>query len=292
MKLQPIEQTNSDGLTVRGWRTNRRNLPLVVFLHGNGFCAGVYMPMHKYLAEHFDLLLLDLPGHGKSDALNPFAGWNNTAEIMHQVVSNNRPADDVPVYGLGHSLGGVLTLLNACRHGASYDSLVLLDPILFPGSMLFSMRTIGLLGLTSRVHPLVGPTLRRKKSWLDSGQALDYLRQRQIFKRWSEDSLASFVEHALQEDSNGGVELRCDPELEAHYFSSLPDGLWTSIKNLSCKTTILMGEESFPFAVRAAQTAKEKNKNITLEMVQGGHCFMQEQPEKIAGQIAGLLTKT
>jgi len=290
MKLQAIEHSTSDRLTLRGWQTQQRHLPLLVFLHGNGFCSGVYMPMHRYLAEYFDLLMLDVPGHGMSDSLNPKPGWNSTADIMHRAVFEIHPHGNRPVYVLGHSLGAVFALLNASRHRQSYNSLVLLDPVLFPRTMLLSMRVLSLLGLTSRMHPLVRPTLRRKKTWDNTSQALQYLGERSMYRGWSEDALQCFVEHALGTTGDGTVELRCDPGLEAHYFATLPDRLWASIKNLPCQTSILMGENTYPFALKAANTAIAMNKNISLEYMPGGHCFMLEQPEKAALKIIDLLS--
>lgn len=285
MNLLPIEQTLDNGITVRGLRTESRDLPLVVFLHGNGFAAGVYTPMVRILAQHMDLLMFDIPGHGKSDSTNPFAGWNNTAELLYEAMLKTGLTRNRSVYGLGHSLGGVFTLLAAHAHPGTFKSLVLLDPILFPRQMLLFMWIVSRLGLTSRVHPHVLPTLRRRRHWPDKQVAFDYFHGRKIYRHWTDAAVQSYVDYALKDDPDGGVTLCCAPEMEARYFASLPKGMWAALENISCETRIVMGESSYPFSLKAANTAASKNNGISYSQVPGSHCFMQEHPQIAAQQI-------
>lgn len=293
MNLRPIEQALDCGITVRGLRTETRNdLPLGVFLHGNGFAAGVYAPMLKLLTKHMDLLMFDIPGHGKSDPTMPFAGWNNTAEILFEAMQKTGLSQDREVYGLGHSLGGVFTLLAAHTHPEAYRSLVLLDPILFPRKMLLFMWIVSHLGLTSRVHPNVAPTLRRRRHWPDKEAAFEYFHGRKIYRDWTDSAVQSYIDYALEDDPAGGVTLSCTPEMESRYFASLPKGMWKSLNNISCDTTILMGESSYPFSLEAALTAQAKNKAVFCHKVPGSHCFMQEYPEQAAAEILSALGLT
>lgn len=286
MNLLPIEQTIANGITVRGLRTKTRDgFPLGVFLHGNGFAAGVYAPMHKHLTQHMDLLMFDIPGHGKSDPTVPFAGWNNTAEMLFEAMQKAGLSKDRRVYGLGHSLGGAFTLLTAHAHPEVYRSLVLLDPILFPRQMLLFMWVVSHLGLTSSVHPNIKTTLRRRRHWPDRQLAFNYFHGRKIYSDWTDPALQSFVDYALEDDPEGGVTLSCAPELESHYFASLPKGMWKALENIGCDTSILMGESSYPFSLKAALTAQRKNTAISCRTVPGGHCFMQQQPECAANDV-------
>lgn len=290
MNLLPIEQTLGSGITVRGLRTETRgDLPLGVFLHGNGFAAGVYAPMYKLLTEHMDLLMFDIPGHGKSDPTVPFAGWNNTAEMLFEAMQKTGLSQNRPVYGLGHSLGGAFTLLAAYEHPEAYKSLVLLDPILFPRKLLLFMWVVSHLGLTSRVHPHVTPTLRRRRHWPDKQTAFNYFHGRKIYRNWTDPALQSFVDYALEDDPAGGVTLSCAPEMESRYFASLPKGLWKALENIGCDTRIVMGESSYPFSLKAALTAQTKNNAISCHKVPGSHCFMQEHPEHAANEILSAL---
>ena len=280
--FKPVEYTINDGFTLRGWCTEKRGLPVIVFSHGNGFSAGTYFPMLNVLAREFDLVMLDHPGHGRSDQVHPYAGWNKTAEYTHEGLQSLLRGYSSQVFAVGHSLGGVLLLLSTFQHPQSYRGLVLLDPVLFPRSMLMFMRLVSAVGMTARIHPFVKPTLRRKSSWASREEAIGYLRGRVTYKRWSDESLSSFANHALTESPGGVLSLCCPPSQEADYFSTLPDKLWASLKSISCDTRLYMGEDTYPFALRAARTAAKINDKITMSVVPGDHCFMQESPELAA----------
>ncbi|OED43870.1 hypothetical protein AB833_02955 [Chromatiales bacterium (ex Bugula neritina AB1)] len=283
--FKPVQQTLDSGLTLRGWCTENRGLPVITFLHGNGFSAGTYFPLLRLLAGEYDLLMLDLPGHGSSDATSPYPGWNTTAEMMYEGMQKLLGGCSSPVYLVGHSLGGVLALLTACRHPRAFSGLVLLDPVLFPQRMLLGMRLLSWFGLTARVHPFVTPTLKRKCVWDSREAAFAYLHGRKIYKGWSDEALKSFTSYALTDRQQAGVTLSCSPQLEAHYFSSLPDGLWSAITSFSGSAHLLMGEDSYPFAKKAARIAAIKNNRIKHSIVPGGHCFMQEFPDSTSNRI-------
>ncbi|MEM7258231.1 MAG: alpha/beta hydrolase [Pseudomonadota bacterium] len=288
MQLTPVEQTHADGSVIGGYASEQRGLPLLVFLHGNGFAAGAYLPLLGALQPHFDLLLLDIPGHGRSDHVAPFIGWNEAAERVHQAALATGLCADRAVYGVGHSLGGALTMLSAHRHPASYQGLVLLDPIIFPPHMLVLMRVVSALGLTERFHPHIKSTLRRRRRWDNRQQVVDYLATRAVFRDWTQDSLSSFANYAIN-DSDNGVELACKPEVEALFFGTLPSGLWRAIKGIQCPASLLMGQSTYPFSLRAATIAEKSNSNITQMVVPGSHCFMQEDPPGTAERVLRVL---
>ena len=180
--------------------------------------------MLELLAEKHDLLMLDIPGHGNTPA-SEFVVWNQTAEYLWQAIqASGEIIANRELHALGHSLGGMLSMLLASEHPDTFESMVLLDPIIFPRSLLFTMHIVSKLGLTSTFHPFIKPTLRRRNGWSDRQEAFDYFHNRKIFKNWTDDSLDSYVRYALKET---GSELRlcCDPELEAKWFSTLPDNL-------------------------------------------------------------------
>lgn len=257
---------------------------MLFFSHGNGFCGRVYQPMLKLLVEKHDLLMIDIPGHGNSPA-SDFVGWNQTAEYLWQAIqASGEIIANRELYAVGHSLGGMLSMLLASEHPDTFKSMVLLDPVIFPGSLLFTMRIVSKLGLTSTFHPFIKPTLRRRNGWSDRQEAFDYFHNRKIFKNWTDDSLDSYVRYALKE-TESELRLSCDPELEAKWFSTLPDNLWPSVKKLSVPVKMIMGQSSYPFSLRAARYAARINPSVEYSIVPGGHCFMQEYPQDAAGYV-------
>ena len=275
-----------DGITLCGWETPRRGRPLILFRHGNGFSSRSYQPMLEQLYHYFDLILLDAQGHGESEAGEQFLGWNANADHALEYIDAHREQwGDVPLLGLGHSFGGVLTLLSASPERNPFEQIVLLDPVIFPPLLLTVMQLLQSIGL-GRSNATATRALNRKSHWSDREAARQNLMGRGIFRNWSEAAFNAYLHDAIGEDVElGGVSLKCPPNIEAAIFSTLPRGLWKSIRHLDIPATIVVAEESYPFVAKSARKASRMNPLVTMEFSAGGHCYMQEQPERAAEQI-------
>lgn len=284
MQLLPWSYTSRYGVTVRGLHSVPSGKPVLHFLHGNGFCGLTYQPMLKQLSTDYDLFLSDAQGHGDSDYGAEFLGWNKAAEIAAAAwQAHQANFGKVATYGLGHSFGGVLTSLMHAEHPDMFQGLILLDPVLFPPSMLILARTLEGVRLFKK-NPLAKAALRRRQHWPDRATAIHYLQSRSLFKSWHPDALAAYVDHALADQANG-VSLKCSPQREADVFSSYPKGLWPALRQAKAPIKVLYGEQTFPFVVRAVTKWQQLNSGVQCQQVPGGHCFMQEQPEQSAAWV-------
>lgn len=287
-QLIPWAYTSKLGITVRGVHSQPTGKPVLHFLHGNGFCGLTYQPMLAQLANDYDLFLSDAQGHGDSDNGQDFLGWNNAAEIAAQAwLAHQSLFGEVAVYGLGHSFGGVLTSLMHAEYPELFKGLVLLDPVLFPPSMLLLARTLEGVRLFKK-NPLAKAALKRRQHWPDRATAFSYFQSRSLFSNWHPDALQAYVNHALA-DTEQGVTLKCPPQREADVFSSYPRGLWPALRNAKAPVKILYGEQTFPFVVKAVSKWQQLNNGVQSLQVPGGHCFMQEQPEQSAARVRAIL---
>ncbi|MES2820260.1 MAG: alpha/beta hydrolase [Pseudomonadota bacterium] len=289
MPLHPWSHPTSAGFTLRGWHSLPSGRPLLHFLHGNGFCGRTYAPMLEALAPHFDLWLCDIQGHGDSDHGGRFHGWNISAVLAIEAFMAGRARfGAVPVFAAGHSFGGVLTSLILAKEPQLFQRAVLLDPVLFTPAMIGIMtftEAFGLqrrLGMARRAHA-------RRYQWADRAAAFSALHGRGIYKRWADEALQAFVEHALRDTDKGLVELKCRPSREAEIFSSFPRRLWPSLAKVSTPTRVIHGEQTYPFVPKSVARWCALNPNISEQRVAGGHCFMQEYPLASAERVAAFL---
>ena len=244
----------------------------------------MYQPMLRLLADEFDLFLSDAQGHGDSDHGGPFIGWNESAELAHQAWQAHRHLySGVPHIAIGHSFGGVLSALNNANYPEQFQQVILLDPVLFTPAMLTSMQALSMVRLYKR-NPYARAALRRRQHWPDPKQAQHYLQQRALFKNWHPDALAAYIDHAMT-PSEHGISLKCQPSREAEIFGSYPKGLWQQLAKPCAPTTVYYGDTSYPFVSKAVQRWKQLNPAITIQQVQGGHCFMQQHPAHTANTI-------
>ncbi len=284
MQLVPWSYHTQMGFTLRGYRTQARGKPVLHMLHGNGFCSRMYQPMLRLLYEDFDLFLSDAQGHGDSDHGGAFVGWNKSAELAAQAwLAHKAHYAAMPVYGLGHSFGGVLTALIHTTAPSPFAAAILLDPVLFTPTMLTLMSTLKGVRLYDK-NPLAKAALRRRQHWPDRDSALAYLTNRGMFANWHPDALAAYIDHALK-PTEQGLSLKCQPEREADIFSSYPDKLWQQLSHHCPPVQVIYGDKSYDFISKALAKWQKRNPAVQVSVVSGGHCFMQEQPELAAQQV-------
>lgn len=84
--------------------------PLIVCVHGNSSCAETFLPLMKEFSEtipHADVIAIDLPGCGRSEALLSYS-CQDVGENIGQLLKIHYNANNRDVYFVGHSLGGHL----------------------------------------------------------------------------------------------------------------------------------------------------------------------------------------
>jgi pimeloyl-[acyl-carrier protein] methyl ester esterase len=91
----------------------------VVLVHGWAMHSGIWRDFAKALAWHCQVTCIDLPGHGRSEKIAPFALEQISAALVQSL-------PDRPCCWLGWSLGASVVLDIAERFPERVDSLVLL----------------------------------------------------------------------------------------------------------------------------------------------------------------------
>lgn len=288
MQLLPWSHNTRAGFTLRGWHSPPSGKPLLHFLHGNGFCTRSYEPMLEHLAADFDLWLCDLQGHGESDHGGRFLGWNRNAELALEAFSAGRERfGEVEAYACGHSFGGVLTSLILAGHPDVFRRAVLLDPVLFPRSLIGLRSSLSLLGI--RRNPMADGARARRHHWPDRDSAYAALHGRGIFRGWEDAAFRAHIDHALKGHAELGVELKCRPSREADVFDSMPERLWPALKRIRTDTLLIHGEKTYPFVLQSARKLAASNARVTSRATPGGHCFMQEHSVTAAQQVKAFL---
>lgn len=115
-----------DGKTVfagTGGRAFDPAMPSVVLLHGAGMDHSVWALQSRYLAHHGrNVLAVDLPGHGRSEG----PALDSIAELAGWVVRLLDAAEVERARLVGHSMGALIALDCAARHGDRVEALALL----------------------------------------------------------------------------------------------------------------------------------------------------------------------
>jgi pimeloyl-ACP methyl ester carboxylesterase len=291
VELERWSWVRSDGTELTGWRTPQQDgtKPVLVFLHGNGFAQKIYLPLFAELVEHVDLVLPEQASHGEAPQTDHFMGWNGSANLVADYL--NAQSGNWKNWVLsGHSFGGILSFLAADKLQFPPQCLVLLDPIILPRRVVWMTRIQQLLGLT-RFHPMVSITRNRTRRFESREQAFEKFSGRGVFKGWTDQALWSYVNASLTPTKDGGVALITDPKRECEIFGSYAWGLRKKIKAIDINTLVLLGNKTFPFQQQAVKQAAGTNRHLHVELLEGGHCFMQEIPRETASRLLSFIKK-
>ncbi|NOH02518.1 MAG: alpha/beta hydrolase [Chloroflexi bacterium] len=190
--------------------------------------------------------------------------------------------------GVGHSIGGIVTLRAAMRDPRRFRAIVLLDPVFFVPPFLVGWNLLRAVGLGERLHPLIPAAKKRRRTFDDLETVFNRYRDRPIFRYMSDERLREYIEGITKPKADGGYELIYTPEWESHiYLTGLRDfDLWHGLPSLEAPTLIIRGAETDTFLEKAERLVRKKNpkiKIVTLE--KATHILPLEHPREVASII-------
>ena len=289
-QLEPWDFEVSGGFKLRGFHSTPSGKPLIHFIHGNGFCGLTYEKALAPLLAHFDLFISDAQGHGDSDAGTEYAGWNRSARYSAEAWTHySQHWSGVPKIACGHSYGAVMSSVIMAKQPELFDRAFLLDPTFAPELTSHTMVLMSQFGLAKR-FPLSKQAAVRSTRWENEAELWDYFYHRGVFKGWDDDCLRSYLNHAMHRDSDGVIHLKCPPHIESAIFASYPKWLWQSLRKVKAPVSVLYGDRTFSFILKALPKLAKANPYFSLVEMPGSHCFMQEDPEATTTKMLELLS--
>lgn len=250
---------------------------LIHFAHGNGFPSLCYKQLLNELQTEFDCCYIDKIGH---DPLYPVTeNWHN---LVNEVISSVRRQANQPVIAVGHSLGGILSLLAAIEEPQLFKAVILLDSPLIGPFKSNMVRLAKALGLIDRVTPAFR-TKGRREYWQSREHLLPYLKSRDLFKTFSDACLEDYIEYGLEHRADGYY-LKFDRHIEYLIYRTLPHVLPSYEGKLIIPTTLIYGDKS-TVVDRMDVGYMEKNFNIKCYKTKGTHLFPMEHPKAVGKQV-------
>jgi pimeloyl-ACP methyl ester carboxylesterase len=158
--------------------------------------------------------------------------------------------------------------------------MVLIEPILLSDDFYRAKITV-------KDHPLASLAIKRRNYWKNESEAMDYLRSRELFKKWNDEMLELYVSYGMEPKDGGGLQLVCKPEMEAGLFmGGAQYNPWPLLPEVSCPVLVIEGEHSdtknFVDFKRIVSMLKNGSHKIVKD---AGHLIPMEQPSIIAAVI-------
>ena len=291
-----LRTVTSDGVEIAVVHLGGTGDP-VLFAHATGFCATVWRPVVRELEALGGIgscWAIDARGHGHST--RPSDGnfhWDGTAtdvlaaidavEARSGTASDGSAAAGTPRWrGVGHSMGGAALLLAEARRPATFGSLWLYEPIVFPPSEISNEGGAA----------LAAGAARRRSGFESAGAARANYASKPPMASFDPAALDGYLERGLVTDEDGpGVRLSCRPEDESQtYLMGGRHSAWHDLADIACPTIIACGSTAVDGPAAFATGIAGRLHDGTLEEhVTLGHFGPMEAPAELAASIAAAL---
>jgi len=256
-----------------GGKTFNPALPTVVFIHGVLNDHSVWILQSRYLAHHgFNVLAVDLPGHGKSAGEAPAS-----VEAAADFVAALLDAAGVQKAALvGHSWGSLIALEAAARLQQRVSHLVLVgtaypmkvSPALIETSLKDPMKALHMVNVFSRSTLAAPPSALGPGTWVfGAGMAL------------------------------GRRVLASNPQVNVFHRGFVACDRYANgeaaMAQLPCPVLFLLGAQDQMTPPKAAQslirTAQTTGQRVQITTLPVGHHQMTEAPDATLAALVGFL---
>lgn len=250
---------------------------LVHFVHGNGFPSPCYRQLLNRLHDRYDYCYIDRVGHDRR-----FPVGDNWNALVDEVILSIKTQASIPVIAVGHSLGGVLSLLAAIKQPDLFKAVILLDSPIIGRVKSSILRLSKMLGMIDHITPAFR-TRERREHWQFREQALSYLRSRALFKQFTPICLEDYIDYGLKKDDSG-YSLRFNREIEYHIYRTIPHALHHYEGELNVPCALIYGNKSNVIN-RGDLGYMKKHYRVVSYETNGTHMFPMEHPEDVANLI-------
>lgn len=249
------------------------------FSHANSYPAGTYRILFEHLKKHYDVHALDV--HGHNPAYPVTNGWAYLErELVDEVTKRYRE----PVVLVGHSLGGMLSLMAARAKPELVRAVVLLDSPVVAGWRAAIWSVIKPLPIADKFSPAKFSE-RRRNHWRDEEAAWQHFSSKDVFASWHPDVLRDYLKHGLVAHPDGGLTLRFTRETETAIYRSLPHHLGSLVgRNYPVPVGFIGGTDSVECR-QAGLAATRRLVGRHFAQLPGGHLFPMEAPADTAKAV-------
>lgn len=252
--------------------------PYLHFVHGNSFPAGTYREFLGYLKNQYQVDALEMHGH---DPHYPVT--NNWSGLVQELVDTLRNRYQEPVILVGHSMGGMLSLMLADRFPELVRAVVMIDAPVVAGWRAMIVRVFKVFNVGKRYSP-ARFSEKRKNQWASRQAAYQHFAAKEIFAIWPPSVLQDYIDAGIVEESSG-VALRFRREIETQIYLTLPDTLGRIVCRGLCVPLGFVGGIDSIECRQAGLTATKKMVGEHFVQIPGGHLIPMECPEQTAQAV-------
>jgi len=261
--------------------------PLVLFFHGNSFPASTYQVMLNELRRR-GLQVHTLEKIGHNPAYPVTSNWPHLVEEVHAFAQPLVNAHQGPVVLVGHSLGGMLSLMLAALYPELAHAVVMVDAPAVAGWQANLLLLSKKLSFTGKYSP-GAVSKKRRHQWGSLDEVRQHFASKKNFARWHPQALEDYVQHGTQEVTVDGQvrrELSFSREIETLIYNTVPHHLESLIKRhpLKCPISLVAARHSREMKLAGIEFTKRITKG-RITVIDGTHLVPMESPVATAAAV-------
>jgi pimeloyl-ACP methyl ester carboxylesterase len=257
------------------------NGPILHLAHANSFHPGTYIELIEALKEDFEVhSVLFRPFYPEADPKD-MDDWDVLRDDFIEMADRQGWKH---IIGIGHSLGSTVTMMAAIKRPDIFSKLVIIEPPCID-PIFFTLLDLAPYSLAKNIVPPSRIALKRRHKWPSRENAFDLLRPKQIFEKWSDKTLQSYLQYGLEEDENGEYRLAFSKYWESKIYCTIenPYKMFPKIKHPSL---CIKGGQTDVINDRNWEKWKRIQNEATFKNIpNAGHLVPMEQPEILAQSI-------
>ncbi len=256
--------------------------------HANGFPPSSYRVLVNELSDNFSVV--SLPSRPLWTPLpdpTQVRSWDFMADDLLAGLAEHELSS---VIGVGHSMGGVATIMASIREPERFKAIILIDPTLLPHSILWLIRLTKIWPWID--VPLARKALARKRQWESFENAIERYQGRRLFARWVDGAIEDYVRSISQENEEGQLDLTYPPEWEAQIYRTIPVNIWKYVSQIKVPCLVIRGAETDTFVQKSADHWHKIRPDIPMiTLPNTTHLLPMEEPATIAQHIAEFIDR-
>ena len=261
--------------------------PLILFFHGNSFPASTYSVMLNELRRR-NLQVQALEKIGHNPAFPVTSNWPHLVEEVHAFAQPLIAAHSGPVVLVGHSLGGMLSLMLAAQYPHLAHGVVMVDAPAVGGLQAKVLQLSTTLSLNKKFSP-GAISRKRRNEWLSLEEVRAHFASKKVFARWDPQVLNDYVLQGTREEkSEAGVRrvLSFNRDIETLIYNNVPHNLERLLKKhpLTCPVSLVAARHSREMRLAGSDFTHKITKG-RITMIDGTHLVPMEKPLVTAAAV-------
>jgi pimeloyl-ACP methyl ester carboxylesterase len=260
---------------------------LILFFHGNSFPASTYSVMLNELRRR-NLQVQALEKIGHNPAFPVTSNWPHLVEEVHAFAQPLIAAHSGPVVLVGHSLGGMLSLMLAAQYPHLAHGVVMVDAPAVGGLQAKVLQLSKTLSLNKKFSP-GAISRKRRNEWLSLEEVRAHFASKKVFARWDPQVLNDYVLQGTREEkSEAGVRrvLSFNRDIETLIYNNVPHNLERLLKKhpLTCPVSLVAARHSREMRLAGSDFTHKITKG-RITMIDGTHLVPMEKPLVTAAAV-------